>query len=111
MIAEASPEAVERRLRQTYGQPRHHNKRDPLAELIFIILSTQTREAEYRRTFATLWKAYRSWERVRRADARELEALIRFGGFAKRKVALLQRLLECVYADQGAMSLRRLAGC
>jgi len=37
---------VERLLRKRYGQPRHFNKRDPLAELVFIMLSTQTREAE-----------------------------------------------------------------
>src|SRR5207249_2134212 len=79
--------AVERRLRAVYGQPRHLNKRDPLAELVFILLSTQTREREYQRTFAALWTKYRSWDRVRRADPRELEALIRFGGFARRKVA------------------------
>jgi hypothetical protein len=86
MTDRLSPRIVERRLRQLYGQPRHHNERDPLAELVFIVLSTQTREAEYRQTFRAIWKAYRSWERVRRADAGELEALIRFGGFAGRKV-------------------------
>ena len=98
--------AVERRLRAVYGQPRHLNKRDPLAELVFILLSTQTREREYQRTFAALWTKYRSWDRVRRADPRELEALIRFGGFARRKVALLQHLLERVRADHGSTSLR-----
>src|SRR5262249_12887214 len=109
MMARPSPHIIERRLRRLYGQPRHHNKRDPLAELVFILLSTQTREAEYRRTFAVLWRTYRSWERVRRADARELEALIRFGGGARRKRALLPQRLERVRADQGATSLRRLA--
>jgi len=109
MTARSSPRIVERRLRQLYGQPRHHNKRDPLGELVFILLSTQTREAEYRRTFSALWKAYRSWERVRRAEPAEVEALIRFGGFARRKVALLQKLLERVREDQGTTSLRRLA--
>ena len=58
---------IERVLRDAYGQPLHHNKREPLAELVFILLSTQTREAEYRRTFSTLWQRYRSWDRVRRA--------------------------------------------
>jgi endonuclease III len=108
-VVRPNPGIVERRLRQLYGQPRHHNKRDPLAELVFILLSTQTREGEYRRTFAVLWKAHRSWDRVRRADPAELEDLIRFGGFARRKVALLQKLLERVRADHGKTSLRWLA--
>lgn len=100
------PVAVEQRLRTAYGQPRHYNKRDPLGELIFIILSTQTREAEYRRTFAALWRRYGSWDRLRGAPPAEAAYLIRFGGFADRKVALIQSLLTHVHADQGRTSLR-----
>lgn len=105
-----SPRAVERRLRAQYGQPRHHNKRDPLAELVFILLSTQTREAEYRRTFTALWSQYRSWRKVLDAPSAELEELIRFGGFARRKVALLKSLLQAIHDDRGSVSLRFLHG-
>jgi len=105
-----SPRVVERRLREQYGQPRHHNKRDPLAELVFILLSTQTREAEYRRTFTALWSRYRSWRKVLDAPSAELEELIRFGGFARRKVALLKSLLQTVRDDCGDVSLRFLRG-
>lgn len=100
------PSRVERLLRARYGRPRHHNKKDPLSELVFILLSTQTREAEYRRTFAALWNTYRSWDRVRRAPPQEIEDLIRFGGFAKRKVSLLQALLNRIHSDRGSTSLR-----
>jgi endonuclease III len=100
--------AVERLLRHAYGKPWHFNKRDPLGELVFIILSTQTREPEYRRTFAALWQRYRSWNAVRVARAHEIERLIRLGGFARRKTKLLKALLEKVYADRGTTSLRML---
>ncbi len=99
---------VERLLRRQYGQPGHFNKRDPLGELVFILLSTQTREAEYRRTFAALWQRYRSWNAVRVARARDIERLIKLGGFARRKTQLLKALLEKVHADYGTTSLRRL---
>lgn len=98
--------AVQVRLERAYGSPSHHNKRDPLAELVFIILSTQTREAEYTRTFAALWLRYRSWDAVRGARARDLERLIKLGGFARRKTKLLKALLEKVHADRGATTLR-----
>jgi len=101
---------VERTLRQAYGRPRHHNKHEPLSELVFIVLSTQTREAEYRRTFSALWRRYRSWDRIRTAPAEEVESLIRFGGFAKRKVAMLKSLLSRIHADRGITSLRFLRG-
>lgn len=100
------PAEIERRLREAYGRPHHYNKRGSLSELIFIILSTQTREAEYRRTFSALWTTYRSWDRVRTAPAAEVESLIRFGGFARRKVGLIQAPLHRVHADQGSTSLR-----
>jgi endonuclease III len=102
-------EAVEQLLREEHGSPRHHNKRDPLSELVFILLSTQTRESEYRRTFAAIWERYRSWRRVLEASDAELEELIRFGGFARRKVRLLKSLLEQIAAQKGKVSLRYLA--
>jgi len=97
---------VERLLRSQYGQPQHFNKRDPLGEPVFILLSTQTREAEYRRTFTALWQRYRSWNAVRVANARDIERLIRVGGFARRKTRLLKALLDKVHAVHGTTSLR-----
>lgn len=102
------PEEIEAILWAAYGLPDHFNKRDPLSELVFVLLSTQTREPEYRRTFSALWTHYRSWERVRRASAARLERLIRPGGFAKRKVALLKALLDRIHDTRGATSLRSL---
>jgi endonuclease III len=99
---------VEFLLRQEYGSPRHHNKLDPLSELVFILLSTQTREKEYLRTFSALWGRYRSWRRVLEADDAELERLIWFGGFAQRKVRLLKSLLAQIAAQRGRVSLRHL---
>lgn len=104
----ADPRVVATRLRGRYGRPLHHNKRDPLGELVFILLSTQTREAKYRGTFAALWTRYRSWERVLAAPSIDLVRLIRFGGLAVRKVDLLKQLLWEVKRREGRVSLRRL---
>src|SRR5262249_21221938 len=94
-------EIVERYLRAAYGTPDHYNKRDPLGELVFIVLSRQTRESEYRRTFSALWERYRSWDRVRTARTEDIEAAIRIGGLARSKAASLKRMLEKIYVDQG----------
>lgn len=102
-------ERVERLLREEHGSPRHYNKRDPLSELVFILLSTQTREKEYRRTFAALWMRFRSWRRVLAADDAELQKLVHSGGFARRKVRLLKALLGSIAEDRGVVSLRHLA--
>src|SRR3990172_6550577 len=52
---------VVRRLSQQYGDPRHHNKDDPLDELIFIILSGKTSEESYLRTFDALKSRFPTW--------------------------------------------------
>jgi endonuclease-3 len=103
-------ETIERALREVYGQPAHFNERDPLDEIIFIILSTQTLEREYRRTFANLRARYATWEDARQAPASEIEELIRIGGFAKIKAALVKELLDRLYAERGTVSLEFLRG-
>jgi endonuclease III len=103
-----SAKVIERRLRAEYGTPRHHNKKDPLSELVFILLSVQTREREYRRTFAGLWKRYHGWERVRTAPDEDIESTIRFGGLERSKTASLKRILQTIRSDQGTTSLRHL---
>ncbi len=105
-MARVPATTVERRLRTAYGRPWHGNKRDPLGETIYIILSAQTREAEYQRAFATLWQRYRSWEAVRRASRTDVADLIRFAGLADRKAGQIQDLLERVRSDRGTTSLR-----
>ena len=98
--------AVEARLRAKYGQPRHGNKRDPLSEVVYIILSRRTPEKRYAGTFRALWTAYRSWERVRLAPDSDLVELIRVGGFAEQKVGHIKALLNQVHSDRGRTSLR-----
>lgn len=96
---------IERALREMYGQPTHFNQSDPLDEVIFIILSTQTLEREYRRTFASLRAKYASWNEARLERASQIEKLIRIGGFAKIKTALIKKLLHRLHAERGAVSL------
>jgi len=53
------------RLERSYGNPRHGNKRSPLDELVYIILSNRTRAESYRDTFRRLKRAFLSWAIVR----------------------------------------------
>lgn len=108
--AGADPATVEARLREAYGQPWYGNKRDPVGELVYILLSAQTREAECQRAFARLWRRFRSWDGVRRASAAEIEALIRDSGLARRKTRLIQSLLGEIRRRNRRTSLAFLSG-
>ncbi len=51
---ELSMRKVHRLLRKRYGECNHGNKANPLHELLFIICSVQTQEANYVRTYRAL---------------------------------------------------------
>lgn len=84
--------ALERR----YGNPRHGNLDEPLDELVYIILSTRTRDVVFRRTFDALKRAFPSWEQVTAGRLPEIESILTPSGLGRLKarqiVAILDRL-------------------
>ena len=99
---------IERRLRKTYGQPRHENPSDPLDDLIFIVLSRMTQETKYVRSYTRLRCALSTWDAVREAPPNELELLIHDAGLAPTKTAQIQAILGEIQAREGTLSLHRL---
>jgi endonuclease III len=91
---------VETRLR-AYGTPRLGNKVDPLDELIFIVLSAQTEEYTYVKTFTALQEKYPGWRGLTEAPLEEVEATIRAGGLYRKKAKQLQEALKKIVADVG----------
>lgn len=101
-------EEIERRLRATYGQPRHHNPPDPLDDLIFLVLSRMTQEVKYLRSYAALRQHMSSWGEVMDAPAGEVEALLQDAGLAPTKSRQIHAILEEIAAREGELDLRRL---
>jgi endonuclease III len=95
---------VERRLR-IYGTSRHHNREDPLDELIFILLSAQTEWYLYRETFRDLRRRFRTRAALLAAPETEIVAVIQRGGLANKKASQLKRALKKIHADTGRLSL------
>lgn len=99
---------IERRLRQTYGQPRHYNPTDPLDDLIFLVLSRMTQEVKYLRTYEALRQRMPTWGLVRDAAGSELEDVIRDAGLAATKSRQIQAILKEIEAREGVLDLSRL---
>jgi endonuclease III len=89
-----------------YGTERHGNRRNPLEELVFIILSAQTESYLYIQTFKDLRRRFPTWNSLSTAAEAEIETVIRHGGLAKKKAAQLKSSLEKIRADTGRLSLR-----
>src|SRR6266446_1068470 len=49
-------------LHANYGSPRHGNKKDPLDELVFILLSQMTTGPSFNRVYDRVKAAYPRWE-------------------------------------------------
>jgi endonuclease III len=100
---------LERVLRNEYGRPRHHNPRDPLDDLIFVVLSRMTQEIKYLRTYHLLRAELPSWGEVRDAPVNALEDLIHDAGLARTKSRHIKAILETIQAREGRLDLSRLS--
>lgn len=77
--------AVCKALRRTYGDPRHGNPRNPLDDLIYIILSTRTRDSRFRETFWSLKRAFPNWNKLAHRHEAKIERILAPGGLARIK--------------------------
>lgn len=97
--------AICRVLDEAYGRPNLGNHADPVDELIYILLSTMTTEANYQRSYATLRTALPTWDAVLVAPVGQVEAAIAGGGLAPTKARLIQDLLGRLRRDWGGFDL------
>jgi len=95
-------------LQRVYGSPRHHNKRDPLEELLFIVLSLQTDEAKYLQTYRSLKTRFATRRALREAAPSEIAESIVAGGLAMRKALQIHACLRIIEERFGRVSLAEL---
>ncbi|MGB6833355.1 MAG: hypothetical protein WBE24_07835 [Candidatus Acidiferrum sp.] len=96
-------------LQRAYRSPRHGNKRNPLDELIYIILSTRTRDRSFRTSYARLKTRFRSWNRLDQRSAGVLERLLVPGGLGRLKTKQVIGILKYLRAAFGRATLASLA--
>ena len=92
-------------LSKEYGDPRLHNKSNPLDELIFIILSAKTVESSYLRTYKALRRAFPAWSGILKATPGTVAREIEVGGLAAKKESQIRSLLEAIRRRTGKVSL------
>jgi len=92
-------------LAAAYGRPVASDRKDPLSELIFTILSQNTSDLNRDRAWASLWKRFPSWDAILAAPRTSVESAIRVGGLARTKSGVIQRTLRLVRKEQGRFSL------
>ncbi|MFP2896035.1 endonuclease III domain-containing protein [Corallococcus sp. 4LFB] len=97
--------AVSEALRRRYRDRKLFNRREPLSELVFIVLSLQTSESRYRAMYVALREAFPTWAGVRRASPERVAHVIRDGGLAAQKADHIVRMLRAIKEKTGKTSL------
>lgn len=101
---------LDRLLHAAYGAPEHllENKKDPLDEAVYIILSFQTDLDRLKVVWRRLRTAYPSWTTLVDAPDEEVADVIRPGGLYTQRTRTIKRLLRAVRTERGSYSLDNL---
>ncbi len=81
-------------LRDKYHDFDHYNLKDPLDELIFIILSTKTEEKGYRNSFRAFQEAFLSHDKI--GSASDISRVIAKGGLSNSKAKAIRSILDSI---------------
>ncbi|QDT66662.1 DNA (cytosine-5-)-methyltransferase [Calycomorphotria hydatis] len=108
MSAAKRIERITKLLELEYRTPDLGNQSDPIAELVFILLSEKTDDNNFVEAFNQLDAAFDSWESVRDADVSDIAKLIRVAGMANRRAKLIKSALNAITVTYGCLDLSRL---
>lgn len=88
-----------------YGSPRLGNKKNPLNELLYILLSLRTTGPSFERVYCEFKKTYPRWEDTYRSSVRKIEKTIYNAGLASQKAKNLKAILSKIQKDFGFVTL------
>ena len=99
LSSQSTLERVDELLEAKYASAPLGNFRDPLDELIFIVLSSQTGPVSYRRTYDALKERFATWDSVLEATEAELERVLRPAGLSRQKSRTIRAIIGRVAKD------------
>lgn len=92
-----------------YHDPSLKNHRDPLDEIVYILLSGKTNEANYEAAFWNLKARFPRWTGIDNAPLRRIQSAIKMAGMGDRRASLLRRLFRAIIKRFGMLDLSALA--
>ena len=92
-------------LAHAYGSPRHGNKRNPLDELVYIILSNRTLPKACREAYRAIKTRFPSWNALAPEAADELEEILKPSGMSRLRSTHLLHIMAHLRARFGTATL------
>lgn len=84
------------------------NKRNPLDEFIYILLSQRTHHQGYEAAYRAFKKRYPTWLSAHAANSTQIGHIIRPGGLANQKATRIKQAFRFIQSALGELSLRSL---
>ncbi len=99
---------IAEKLKKKYGNVIHHNKKDPLDELLFIICSIKRSEKVYLSAFRTLKREFPSYKKLLNVSQEELSNILAPFGLQNQKSLVIKEILKKIIACYGKPTLKPL---
>jgi len=96
---------IKETLAKRYGVKSFDNRKDPLSELIFTVLSQNTTDINRDRAYESLKRSYPTWEDVAKTSSAKLASTIKVGGLAKIKAVRILKMLRDIKNTHGHLNL------
>lgn len=93
-----------------YGTPDLGNKKDPVDELVYIILSRKTREDAYQQAFEALRSRFDTWDELLAAPRAEVASLLSPSGLGDKKTTSILGALGAIRDAFGSCTLEPARG-
>lgn len=92
-------------LRSRYQDFAHHNQRNPLNELLFILCSIQTDEVKYLAAYRALRRTFPNRDQLLKASKSEIATTIKKAGMSLVKANAIKKILAIIVNRFGHLSL------
>jgi len=96
---------IARLLRQKYKDFAHHNKKNPLDELIFILFSVTKTEAIYTRTYKGYKKSFPKHTDILNTSIKDIAKVIHHGGQSTQKATAIKAIVSTLAERFGRPTL------
>lgn len=96
---------IARKLKSKYNDFDHHNKKNPLDELLFILCSVKRSEQVYLRAYKSLKRAFPTYNKLNRASIKKLSKRVLWSGMQNQKSRSLKTLLTMITESFGSPTL------
>ncbi len=96
---------VARVLRKEYGDFAHHNKKNPLDELFFILCSVKRSEKVYLEAFKSLKRNFPRYELIATSSVKKISSAVYWGGLQNQKAAAAKEIIKRLIENFGRPTL------